>query len=136
MSHDPNNKDCPLNTPVKDRYLVAMLKRICTCPPSEVDRVEEIRARHDATLFVDWGFDREAQPHSFSNAKQCHADRAYLLAELDKARAEKVCCREYVQNWHRFETDCGFLVVRRESEDFCGHCGGLIKIKEPTNDLP
>ena len=47
----------------------------------------DIRARHEVTLVIDWGFDPEAQPLSLSNAHQCHADRGDLLDELDRADA-------------------------------------------------
>jgi hypothetical protein len=50
------------------------------------ETIEEIRKRHEAIIFTDWAkeYDPEWQPHSLSNAEQCHQDRATLLAKVDK----------------------------------------------------
>ena len=52
--------------------------------------VEEIRARHKSTTYIDWvkEFDPEFQPQSLNNAAQCHADRAALLTLVDTQAAE------------------------------------------------
>ena len=46
-----------------------------------MNRLDEIRKRHEATLFIDWEkeFDPEWQPQSLSNAELAHKDRGALL---------------------------------------------------------
>jgi hypothetical protein len=52
------------------------------------DKLAEIKARHEATLLINWsdrwGFNPDEQPSSFKNACVCHADRAWLLAEVER----------------------------------------------------
>ena len=81
MSHRPDNKDCPLHP--DGPKIISFDKPECTCKPTAADRLAEIRARHNATIFIDWGYDRASQPQSLSNAEQCHADRAELLSMID-----------------------------------------------------
>ena len=81
MSHRPGNKDCPLHP--DGPKIISFDKPECTCKPTAADRLAEIRARHNATIFIDWGYDRASQPQSLSNAEQCHADRAELLTMID-----------------------------------------------------
>ena len=84
MSHNPDNKDCPLSICELNDWK-PQIRDVCICPPPAVDRVEEIRARHqDAS-------EELPSPNYNTFTKQLwemQHDRAALLSALDKANAE------------------------------------------------
>ena len=55
-----------------------------------MNRLDEIRKRHEATLFIDWEkeFDPEWQPQSLSNAELAHKDRGALLDMVKELEAQ------------------------------------------------
>ena len=53
-------------------------------------RLKEIAWRHHHTLITDWAkeFDPLAQTQSYNNARECHQDRAELIAMIEELQGE------------------------------------------------
>jgi len=111
MSHNPNNNKCQCNnTTTIGGYTQKVCKptgcEFCTCPPSAVDRVEEIRARFQRMgewkIMVPNEY-RLGRPEANLPADFSDDDVKVLLSELDAARAENERLKHHpscARHWH------------------------------------